>query len=108
MKIIPNFISTHLNLHPHFHASLEGRAKATRDWSILIIVSILIIAVEIVWSIFFFSNNIKIRAPVHITVAGVKKIDTNAMQRVQDVFSKRASMQSAYESNATLIADPSK
>lgn len=104
MKIIPNFISSHLPVY----IPPEGRMCVVRDWFILVTVSVLIITVEIVWSIFFFRDNIVIHAPVHMTVVNVAKIDTSAMQRVQDIFSKRASMQSSYESNAVPVADPSK
>ncbi len=104
MKIIPDSISSYI---PTF-ASPEGRMRVVRDWFILIVVSIIVIALEIAWSVFFFHDNIVIHAPVHVTVIDVAKIDTNAMQQVQDIFSKRASQQSAYESNAGPFVDPSK
>lgn len=104
MKIIPDFISEHLPTY----TSPDGRMRVVRDWFIIIILSIIIIVSEIVWSVFFFRDNIVVHAPVHITVVNTMKIDSGAMQKIQDVFSKRASIQSAYESNATPVADPSK
>ncbi len=104
MKIIPDFISSRLPTY----TPLEGRMRVVRDWFILIVVSILIIAGEVVWGIFFFQDNIVIHAPVHMTVISAAEIDTSAMQHVQDTFSKRASLQSSYESNAEPVVDPSK
>ncbi len=104
MTIIPKFISSHLTMH----SSLEGRMRTERDWFLLIIASILILIAEIVWSTFFFRDNIVVHAPVHMTTISTAAIDKNAMQNAQAVFGRRVSIQSAYESNALPVSDPAK
>ncbi len=104
MKIIPDSIRAHLPIL----TSRGGHTRVVRDWFMLLIISIFIIVIEIMWSISFFRDNIIIRAPVQATVVSTATINTKSVQHVQAIFSKRASMQSAYESNAVLLADPAK
>lgn len=104
MKIFPKSISSHITVH----LFREGRARTERDWLLLIIIGIGILVIEIMWSMFFFHDNIVVHAPVHMTTISTTAIDKNAVQNAQAVFGKRASVQSAYESDATAIADPSK
>lgn len=87
--------------------SLKGRALVIRNWFILVTISVGIFIVEIIWSVSFFKSSIIIPVAYPTVISAMSAIDTNAIQHVSTIFSRRASIQATYESGLSKFTDPS-
>lgn len=79
-----------------------------RDWFVVVIVTIIFLALDIVLSFFGFQSVMSVKQPNVITPTVAPMINQKAIHEAQQLFDTRASEQTKYESGSYSFADPAR
>ena len=86
-------------------ASDGGHPHPTRDWLILLVVTLALLGGSVAWNVWFFGT--MAQAEVAVPAGGENALETYPAGTIQEVFGKRGGMETSYRSVFRFV-DPSR